>query len=156
MENLGNGGVYNLWLLFAKARRYAFKAREKELIDERVTPEQSSFLHVLSHNKDGLTRSDISRLTCREVHTVSGIVSRMEKNGLVEMVSDTKRKNSLKVVITEDGEKIYQAALEKDALGRIFGVLNSEEQEVFKSMLMRIMEQSKEELGRYYKPPFLR
>lgn len=79
MENLGSDGIYNLWLLFTKTRRYTFKAREKELVNDGVTPEQSSFLHVLSHNKEGLTRSDISRLTCREVHTVSGIVSRMEK-----------------------------------------------------------------------------
>lgn len=75
---------------------------------------------------------------------------------MVRMVSDSKRKNSLKVVITEKGENVYQESIKKDALNRIFSVLSDKEQQEFKMMLQKIMEKSREELGRYYKPPFLR
>jgi len=84
---------YNLWLLLLKVRRAIFKAREKELHRFGITPEQAGVLYIILETNGKATRSEMSRLMVRELHTVYGIVDRMEKKGLVRKVRDTDRKS---------------------------------------------------------------
>jgi DNA-binding MarR family transcriptional regulator len=53
---------------------------------------------------------ELSRLLSREPHSMSALVNRMEKNGLVTKKRDLKRKNLVRVSVTPKG---------KQALGRL-------------------------------------
>ena len=157
MEHLSNQDeLYNLWLLFGKARRCTFKAREKELLPYGITPEQVSILYIFHNIGEPVTRSEISRLTCREVHTVSGIVARMEKSGLVRVVKDPSRKNTVRFAVTKKGQETYRQSTKRESIYRIFSVLSKEERQQLKSTLEKVQSRARQELGQYYKPPFLR
>ncbi len=157
MEKLSDTDeLYNLWLVLVKSRRGLFKAREKELIQYGITPEQAGALHIMHNIGEPVTRSEISRLTFREVHTVSGLVTRMEKAGLVRLIPDKDRKNRVRVVMTEKGKEAYLQSTKRESIHRILSVLSKEERKQLRLSLEKVMDRALKELGQYYKPPFLR
>ncbi len=82
METLAsNDQDYALWLLLLKVRRCISKTREKELSLYDITPEQAEVLFIVQALNSRTTQAEISRLTFREPHTVSVLISRMERRG---------------------------------------------------------------------------
>jgi len=75
--------LFNLWSLLLKTRRVLFRAREKELMPFGVTPEQGEILYINRAKKGNVSQMEIARLMAREPHTISSIIQRMEKRGLV-------------------------------------------------------------------------
>ena len=156
MENLSSADQdYALWLLLLKARRCIFKARDKELSQYGITPEQAGVLFIVQTLDNKVTPAEISRLTCREPHTVSVLISRMEKNGLVRKVKDLDRKNLIRIVLTEKGQQAYDHSSKRETIYSIMSVLSKEERQQLRSYLNRLRDKALKELVKYYKPTFL-
>ena len=68
------------------------------------------------------TVSEIARWLLREPHSVSGLVTRMERRGLVKKVSDPHRKNLVRVTITEKGRQYYHQSTKRES---IHGIMSS-------------------------------
>jgi len=96
----------DLWLLLTHTRYAVFRAREKELQRYGVSPEQVGLLFVVQALGPKATPAAISRHIIRQPHTVSALVDRMAKRGLVKKVKDLDRKNLVRVVMTEKGKKL--------------------------------------------------
>ena len=47
-QNVNNGRDYVLWMLMILARDIVYKAREKELVQYGITPEQSGVLFAIN------------------------------------------------------------------------------------------------------------
>jgi DNA-binding MarR family transcriptional regulator len=149
MENLSSADeVYNLWLLFIKARRAVFKAREKELSQYGITPEQAGILFVVKHIGSRATPAEISRLTIREPHTVSGLVDRLEKAGLVKKVHDLDKKNLVRVAITEKGEQAYHHSTKRESIHHAMSSLSEEERQQLRSSLQKLFDKARQGSGR--------
>jgi DNA-binding MarR family transcriptional regulator len=88
------------------------RAREIELSRLGLSVIQVKVLYSLSASHEALTPSKLGRLLSREPHSMSALVNRMEKNGLVTKKRDLKRKNLVRVSLTPKG---------KQALGRLRG-----------------------------------
>ena len=58
------------------------------------------------------TPAKMSRILVRQPHTVSAIIDRMVKNGFLKKVKDMERKNWVRVIVTEKGEKAAAIAKE--------------------------------------------
>ena len=155
MENLASTDQdYALWLLLLKVRRGISKARGKELSPYDITPEQAEVLFIVQALNNKTTPAEISRLTFREPQTVSVLISRMEKKGLVKKVRDMDRKNMIRIAITEKGQQAYNQSSQRATIHNIMSALSEAEHQQLMSLLQRLSDQALKELGEYHKPPF--
>lgn len=99
-----------LWILLSEAQRLTVAAAEKELKPLGITLVQSGVLYVLNTmKKEGIssTPAEIARWLSRRPITVSALLNRMEKQGLVIQRRDISPKR-IQVEMTEKGEQIYR------------------------------------------------
>ena len=137
----------DLWLLFTHTRYAIFRARELELQRYGITPEQVSLLFVVQALGKKATPAVLSRQLLRQPHTVSALVERMEKTGLVKKLKDLDRKNQVRVVITEKGRKAYEQSTKRGPIHRIMGELNQVEKKKFRKHLETIFAAARKETG---------
>jgi DNA-binding MarR family transcriptional regulator len=137
----------DLWLLLTHARYAVFRAREKELLRYGVSPEQMGLLFVVQALGNKATPAAISRHILRQPHTVSALVDRMVKRGLVKKVKDLDRKNLVRVVMTEKGQKAYEISTKRGPIHRIMNTLNTEERREFKTYLEKLLTKARKEVG---------
>jgi DNA-binding MarR family transcriptional regulator len=137
----------DLYLLFARARYLTFRAREKELQKYGLTPEQAQVLFIIQNITEKATPAEISRYILRQPHSVSAIVDRMVKKGLVSKAKDLERKNMVRVVVTDKGMKAYEYTKKRASIHHILSVLDENEREDFRKHLDKVMTRAREELG---------
>jgi MarR family transcriptional regulator for hemolysin len=94
---------FNLWWLLDQTRHLLFRARQKELDGYNISVRQAAVLFVVEATGEQATPVEISRRLLRRHHTITGILSRMEKEGLVRKTKDLERKNLIRVSLTEKG-----------------------------------------------------
>jgi DNA-binding MarR family transcriptional regulator len=147
VQSCSDGDIDNdLYLLFTRARYLVYRAREKELQQFDISPEQEQVLFLAHVLKDKATPAGISRFLLHQPHTVSAIVDRMEQKGLVEKVRDLGH-NMVKIAITEKGEQAYLLTATRGSIHRIMNTLSSDEREKFRQCLEKIMLQAIKEPG---------
>jgi len=150
-------GINDLWLLYMKAQRCCFKAREKELSKYGITPEQAEMLFIINEICGGSSNAgEISRLTIREPQTVAGIIVRMAKIGLVKRSRDAKNRHFLFITLTDKGQEAYQNSKNARSTQNIISALSDKQQGQLRSILKIMIIAGKEELLKHYKPIFLR
>ncbi len=143
---------YNLWWLVLHTRRAMYMVRAKELFQYGITPEESAVLFVVQAIGYRATPAEISRWLLRKAHTVSGLLKRMEKKGLIRTVKDLERKNLIRVVITEKGQGVYQKSAKRECIHRITTYISKKERQQLKASLGKLRDKALEELG-ISKPP---
>jgi DNA-binding MarR family transcriptional regulator len=137
----------DLWFLLTHTRYAIFRAREKELQRYGVSPEQVSLLFVVQALGNKATPAALSRHILRQPHTVSALVDRMARRGLVKKVKDLDRKNLVRVVITEKGQKTYELSTKRGPIHRIMGSLDAKEKKEFRAYLERLLSKARKEIG---------
>jgi MarR family transcriptional regulator, organic hydroperoxide resistance regulator len=137
----------DLWLLLTHTRYAMFRSREKELQRYGVSPEQVGLLFVVQALGNKATPAALSRHIIRQPHTVSALVDRMARRGLVKKVKDLDRKNLVRVVMTEKGQKTYELSTKRGPIHRILNSLSEDEKKVFKELLERLLTKARKEIG---------
>jgi DNA-binding MarR family transcriptional regulator len=137
----------DLWLLLTHARYALFRAREKELQRYGISPEQASLLFAVRAMGNKATPGALSRLLLRQPHTVSALINRAAKKGLVKKVRDFDRKNQFRVVITEKGQLTYEQSTKRGPIHRVIGSLNAKEKRAFRRNLEKIFAKARQEIG---------
>jgi len=120
---------YNLWLFLAQVRTVMLRARQMELSRYGITASQASVLFVVNALGDKAMPAEISRWLFRQSHSVSGILNRMEKQGLVRRVKDLGKKNLVRVELTEKGREVYANCTKREAMHRIMPSLSGEQRQ---------------------------
>lgn len=138
---------YNLWTLLHQVSDIIFSAREAELQQYGIPGMQAEVLFAIKTIGKDATPAQISRMLFRRPHSVSGILSRMEKAGLIKKTKDLKRKNLVRVTLTAKGEQAYKQALKRKSVQRIISALSETEQEKLKSLLETLRSRGLKELG---------
>jgi DNA-binding MarR family transcriptional regulator len=129
--------AHDLYLFFNHAHFLTNKAREIDLKQYKLTPEQVSILFIVRALSGKLTPADIARLYQLKRHTVSTMVARMATKGLVKRVPDATFKNRLRICITEKGEAAYQQSTERLSIHSILGSLSDEEYNQFLHLMQK-------------------
>lgn len=137
----------DLWLLLTHTRYAVFRAREKELLRYGVSPEQVGLLFVVQALGNRATPAALSRHIIRQPHTVSALVDRMARRGLVKKVKDLDRKNLVRVVMTEKGKKTYELSTRRGPIHRIMNTLSEEEKTEFRVYLEKLLTKARKEIG---------
>jgi DNA-binding MarR family transcriptional regulator len=126
---------YRLWVLLNQVRDAVLRARQKELNQYNISASQAAVLLVIEAIGPKATPAEISRRVFRKPHSVSGILSRMEKKGLVRRLKDLDRKNLIRVVLTEKGREAYYQSTKQESIRQIVSSLSEEERQQLTSCL---------------------
>jgi DNA-binding MarR family transcriptional regulator len=144
----------NLYILLDQADSIVTNAVELELKHLRVTQPQVRILTMLSRQDRPVTIEELSNWTLKEFNSVSTLINRMEKKGLVQK---SKKDGDLKTYIslTEKGSELYHEQVTERSIHLIFDALSPEERDQLKDLLFKIRDITRDLLGVGYKPPFL-
>jgi DNA-binding MarR family transcriptional regulator len=98
------------WILLRQTYNLILKCEDKVFSEYGLTTEQHAVLMVVKHISGPVRITDIARWLDRSVNSVSMIVDRMVKAGLVKRVRDRKDRRTVFVTITSKAEKAYVPA----------------------------------------------
>jgi len=149
-----NEEYYSLWWLVLHVRRALHKARGRELYRHGLTPVEASVLFVVETIGYRTTPAEISRWLLKEPHTISGLLDRMEKKGLITKNKDLDRKNLVRVELTEKGHEAYNQSLKRESIYNIMSVLSKRERQQMRKSLLKLFDKSIEELRMEREQPF--
>ena len=153
-ESLFTDQDYNLWWLMLLTRRTMYKARSRELYQYGITPEEAAVLFVTKAVGRKTTPAEISRWLLREPHSVSYLLRRMEKEGLIKMVKDLDRKNLIRVALTQKGHNAYRHSTSREVMHSILAPLSEEERQQLRSYLHKLLNEALKKIGIERKIPF--
>ena len=143
------------WLLLARTWAAMYKAEERKIAKVGLTPEQVEVLRLARDYPIPLTPAEISRSLFRESQTIAGLVSRMEREGLVKRVPKRKGRPFTEVKLTAKGEELRPGGIEAatSLIARIMSCLSAEEHEQLQKLLRKLRQNALEELHIELLPP---
>jgi len=147
-------GYGRFWSTFNQAYWVVIRVAEAELRALDLTMIQAAVLYWVKTSKEPPTPADLSRLLFRRPHTVSDLLDRMEKQGLVRRKRDSKRKNVSRIVLTDKGEQAFKRQKEVGAVARILSELTPEESETVLAALDKLRQKAIEELKSGLSSPY--
>ena len=142
---------YDLWVMLARTRDALQCLRQNQLRQLGVSPEQLATLFaIISLSKTesaGASIAEISRLIFRQPHSVSEMVARLEKMGLVEKTKVAPPKNLVSITVTEKGYEVWLKAHDENVSEKVFSSLSKAKRERLHSYLEVLLNAAREELG---------
>ena len=146
---------YVLWYWCYQTRDAIYEARKKELQSIGIsTPIRAAVLFRVRALDDKATPSELARWLFRKPHTISSLLTRMEKEGLVRRTKDTSRKGVIRIALTKKGEQICSKAVKSEALHEVMSCLSEEEQQQLQKYLEKLRDQALKILAGHHKPLF--
>jgi len=145
---------YNLWVLLRQTRDAMSKARESELEKYGISSIQAAVLFTIQAIGQDATPAEISRRLMREPHSVSGLLNRMQKQGLIKRVKDLPKRNMVRVVMTEKGEEAYRQSTRRLSMHDTISVLTDEERNQLWNHLEKLRDRAMKLAGIGYELPF--
>ena len=129
---------YNLYLLLYLTQSALFDARYREIKGFGLTTMELALLTVVDGLGEKATPAEIARWMMRRRPTVSGLLDRMERNGLVERSAYRNSRKSKLVTMTDRGRKALDMANEKDVWRTIIGAMPDEDFRQLWSLLEKL------------------
>jgi len=105
-ENLDKGA----WILLRQVYNLVSRCEDRVFSEHELTTEQHTVLMAIKHIDAPVRITDIARWVDRSVNSVSMIIDRMVKAGLVRRVRDRKDRRTVFVNMTSQTEKVYVVA----------------------------------------------
>jgi len=105
-ENLDKGA----WILLRQTYSLVLKCEDRVFSEYGLTTEQHAVLMAIKHISGPVRITDIARWLDRSVNSVSMIIDRMVKAGLVRRTRDRKDRRTVFVTMTSRVEKAYVLA----------------------------------------------
>ncbi len=141
-NQLTNEHFHNLYVLLGKTNEMIRKVRQNELNQYDIKIRQSAVLlaiKVIEAIGEDVTYTKISKLLLREPHTISRILTRMEKEGLVQKSRSPLNKNGFTVTLSEKGEQVYEQAEKRKSIREMMSCLSVEEFQQLYSALEKLL-----------------
>jgi DNA-binding MarR family transcriptional regulator len=123
------------------------KVRERELLTQNLSATSAAILFLVDAMGKDVTPAKISRMLLREPHSVSGILMRMEKQGLIKRAKNMERKNLIRVTLTTKGENALKQAMKKEGVKHVLSKLTEEQRRQLKQSLTALKEAGMKELN---------
>ncbi len=93
--------VYKIWLIMGQVYNAMTRARENELRPLGITMIQAGVLWLLTGLGRPASPAELSVMLFRKHHSVSQLLKRMEKQGLVERSPELQKSGAVRVALTE-------------------------------------------------------
>jgi DNA-binding MarR family transcriptional regulator len=144
----------NLYILLDQTDGIITSAVELEIKHLKMTQPQARVLTMLSRQDKPATLDELANWTLKEFNSVSTLINRMEKKGLVKK---SKQPGDLKtyVSLTEKGSDLYHNKVTERSIHLIFEKLSAQEKKQMESALKKLRDTTRDLLGLDFRPPFL-
>lgn len=117
---------YALWRYLDHARYMIFRLRERELARIDLTPEQAQVLDIIYTTGGSTTINYIVRSTQRQHNSMSTLIARMTRQGLVKKTRNRRDKRAYRITMTEKGMTAY-LSMSGDSIEQSFSSLTDAE-----------------------------
>jgi DNA-binding MarR family transcriptional regulator len=137
---------FMLWVLMAQTKDAIIRARERDYARYGISNERRAVLYMIENHGGRATPVEIARDLFRELHSVTELLKRMEKDDLLVRLKGSGR-SKVEVELTEKGLDIFNQSLHNDTDKRIFSALTAKEREQLASSLWKVRTKVLEDLG---------
>ena len=125
--------AFRTWLLLDYTKFAVSRLRDAELAKSGLTPEQGAILQILVAGDGKSTIPQISEAWMRQPNSVSTLINRMEKQGLVTKTRKPKQK-VFEISITAKGSALHQK-IPGVIIEDVFSALSAEDMQKFSQYL---------------------
>jgi DNA-binding MarR family transcriptional regulator len=129
---------YRLFSLLRQTADSVLKAREAELKKYNLSPEQAAALVCIRSLDNKATPAELSRWLFRKRNSITILLNRMHKLGLIGKRVNKDRKNSITIRLTKKGYDAYLKSIEFRAFRSIIEVLPEEKQKQLWKLLQTV------------------
>jgi DNA-binding MarR family transcriptional regulator len=143
---LASDEFFMLWVLTAQTKDALLRAREREYARYGISNERRAILFIVQDNGGHATPVQISRYLFRELHSVTELLVRMEKDGLITRYKGSGR-SKIEVKLTEKGLDVLNQSLHNETDKRVFSVLTKKQRERLALYLWKVRARTLQELG---------
>jgi DNA-binding MarR family transcriptional regulator len=133
--------IFNSWLLLDFTSFAIARLRNYELAKINVTPEQAAILRILVRKGGKASISEIADAWMRQLNSITTLVRRMEKQGLVNVIKYPRVK-TLEVKISEKGQE-YFSQIKQAPIEIVYSILRPSEVQQLSSYLKKLLEQAR-------------
>ena len=132
------------WALLRQTWTVLDKVAETRLAKIGSTPEQVAVLWICRDHPGPLIPSEIARLVSRQSQSVTGLINRMEQDGLVTRIPKRKGRPYTEIKLTAKGEELCNRGIEvlKSVITGIISSLTAEEIEQLQVPLRTLRQQA--------------
>lgn len=134
------------WVLLAQVADAYSRVREREYAYYGINNERRAILYIIASNGGRANPADIAREIFRELHSVTGLLQRMEQDGLVERHKGSGR-SKIEVRLTKAGRDVLIRSADSEIDKRVFSVLTKAERERLSRYLWKIRGRLLKDLG---------
>ena len=136
---------YRLFYMLLRVREKLFEAREKELFQYNIRLRHSACLFAIKELGDKATPNEIAKIVHRRPNSVSVMLNRMEKNGLIKKTKASNGGNRVIASLTKEGEYAFKMSSKRESLHRIFSVLTKTQRKQLRDCLKILWESALKE-----------
>jgi DNA-binding MarR family transcriptional regulator len=137
---------FMLWILIAQTKDGLLRARERDYARYGISNERRAVLYIIQNSGGRATPVEIARGLFRELHSVTEMLKRMEKDGLILRCKGSGR-SKVEVELTDEGRDVFDQSLHNETDKRIFSVLTPKERERLASSLWKVRRRVLQDLG---------
>lgn len=142
---------YDLWILMSRVYHMIAKLRNMEMNKYNILPVQAYMLFIMRAMGSETTPAELSRFVYQQRSSVSDILNRMEKQGLITKEKKSDGKGRVLVKMTDKGEKVLQLSEQRAHLHNVLAALSEENRQQLESALEIMRDKAVEEFSVYQK-----
>lgn len=138
------------WLLCHQCHNLVSRCEEVVFAKTGITPEQHAVLMAIKYINDPVKPTDVARWLDRNPNSISLMIERMEKRGLVRRTRGLPDRRSVRLVMTKKGERILDRATVPG--WKLIQEILSDFSEGELQTLVRLLEKIREKAFHYLQP----
>ena len=138
---------YDLWILLSRVYHLIAILRKTELAKYDIQPVQSYILLIIKALGNDTTPTEISRHVYQQKSSVSDILNRMEKKGLIKKIIKTGGKKRVAVTLTDMGEEALSFSENREYLYKVLSSLDESKKRQLESALEILSDKALKELS---------
>ena len=137
------------WILLRQAHNLVLRCEDQVFYKHGLTTEQHAVLMAIKHINGPVRITDIARWLDRSVNSVSMIIDRMVKAGLVRRARDRKDRRTVFVTMNNNAEKAYvlASAAGWELIQEILSPLSDEDKRTLVRLLETLRDKTYDYLG---------
>ena len=128
---------YELWIRLSRTAYKMRRVRAAELRRANISGIQAIVLLIIKSAIIPVTVGRLSRVISRERHTITGLMIRMVKQGLVKRIKG--KNNQVSFELEEKGEEAVKLARQMASIHKIISSISDEEQNQLRLILDKLM-----------------
>jgi DNA-binding MarR family transcriptional regulator/transposase len=131
---------YKLWQLFCYTYRLIDSISAAVFRKYGLSPSTVAILSALYQTDEHFKPTDLAVIFKRKPNTITAILNRLEKQGLLKKIRDTYKQNIKRVSLTEKGQSVFRNVMNNNVYHEMFAALSEEKRNQFMDCIYDLLE----------------